>query len=151
VDDAVHVEIEVVELDAVGVGEAEVDGNEGAGLELLLLRVGDSQGVAVGQPPVERRDSHLRPTCPVAGSPRCSRSASRGAALLVASRATVVAASSIRSGGRPAGEGGGQEGLRLRWASLCGFRQFCGFFSPIQKKNRMKQRFGIQSLPLIFF
>jgi hypothetical protein len=64
-DDAVHVEVEVVELDAVGVGTAEIDGDEGAGLELhglLLLRVGDRQRVAVSQPPVERRDSHLRVT-----------------------------------------------------------------------------------------
>jgi hypothetical protein len=72
VNDAIHVEVEVVELDAVGVGAAEVDGDEGAGLELdglLLLRVRHRQRVAVRQPPVERRDSHLRPTCPAAGSP----------------------------------------------------------------------------------
>jgi len=75
VNDAIHVEVEVVELEAVGVGAAEVDGDEGAGLELhglLLLRVRHGQRVAVRQPPVERRDSHLRPTCPAAGSPPCS-------------------------------------------------------------------------------
>lgn len=66
VDDAVHVEVEVVELEAVGVGAAEVDGDEGARLELhglLLHRVRHRLRVPVRQPPVERRDSHL------AGSP----------------------------------------------------------------------------------
>lgn len=35
VNDAIHVEVEVVKLDAVGVGAAEVDGDEGAGLDSL--------------------------------------------------------------------------------------------------------------------
>lgn len=62
-DDAVHVEVEVVELEAVGVGAGEVEGEGGAvGADdgLLLHGVGDGEWVSVGEPPVERRNTHRR-------------------------------------------------------------------------------------------
>lgn len=62
-DDAVHVEVEVVELEAVGVGAGEVEGEVGAvGADdgFLLHDVGDGERVPVGEPPVERRNTHRR-------------------------------------------------------------------------------------------
>jgi len=110
VDDAIHIEVEVVELEAVGVGAAEVNGDEGAGLELhglLLLRVGHRQRVAVRQPPVERGDSHLRLTCSAAGSPPFSGlplAGRRFCELLAPQWRAVVAASFlVRSGGTEEG------------------------------------------------
>lgn len=62
-DDGVHVEVEVVELEAVGVGAGEVEGERGAvGADdgLLLHDVGDGEWVSVGEPPVERGNTHRR-------------------------------------------------------------------------------------------
>ena len=61
-NDPVHIEVEVVELEAVGVGLGGVDGDPDA-LDLdglLLHHVHHHHRVLLRQPPVERRDTHLR-------------------------------------------------------------------------------------------
>jgi hypothetical protein len=139
VDDTIHVEVEVVKLEAVGIGAAEVNGDEGAGLELhglLLLRVRHRQRVAVRQPPVERRYSHLRPTCSATGSLPCSGLplvGRRFCELLAPQWRALVAASLVRSVGAKGrkvrrvcageGEGGAMAtrvcaGRRAGWASV---------------------------------
>jgi len=69
VNDAIHVEVEVVELEAVGVGPGGVDGHADA-LDLdglLLHHVHHHHRVLLRQPPVERRDTHLPCRCAAAG------------------------------------------------------------------------------------
>jgi hypothetical protein len=62
VDDAVHVEVEVVELEPVGVGVGGVHGHlDAVNLHALLLHhVHHHHRVLLRQPPVERRDPHHR-------------------------------------------------------------------------------------------
>lgn len=71
-DDPIHVEVEVVELDAVGIGLAGVDGDRDPVDDdgLLLDDVDHDHRVLLGQPPVERRHSHL-------GNPEQSRGSRR--------------------------------------------------------------------------
>ena len=64
VDDAVHVEVHVVELHAVGIRFRDIDMKrwrcaavEGGG-GLFLDDIGDGEGIAVREPPIKRWDSH---------------------------------------------------------------------------------------------
>lgn len=61
VDDAVHVQVEIVEFEAVRVRLGEIQGKGGAAHALgglLLDHVRDRERVAIGEPSVEGRNSH---------------------------------------------------------------------------------------------
>lgn len=62
VDDTVHVQVQIVELFAIGVGTSAVHGNNGAIFKsdrLVFDHRGDDLRVLVGQPPEGRGDTHL--------------------------------------------------------------------------------------------
>lgn len=66
-DDAVHVEVEIVEFDAVRVRSGGIHRKGeaiGADSRLLLDHVHYRERVAVREPPIERRHSHDFPSLP---------------------------------------------------------------------------------------